>query len=85
VGAASGKLDALAFIVGMLLGIWGFAELYGALYGFVRSGEMGTLTLPDLLRLSPWIVALIVVATAWGLFRLATFLENRYGGAKANR
>src|SRR3990167_5007991 len=39
VGAASGKLDALVFMIGIVIGILGFAEICPAIYDFVWSGD----------------------------------------------
>lgn len=79
-GAASGKLDALVFMVGILLGIVGFAEIYPAIYNFAWSGAMGRVTLPGLLGLSALAVAALVLVLALVLFWLASVLEKRFGG-----
>jgi hypothetical protein len=77
VGAAQGRLDGLAFMGGLIVGIVIFAEAYGALSGFVVSGDQGTETLPGWLGLSPWIIWLGLTVMALGAFRLARRLEGR--------
>ncbi len=75
-GAASGKIDALIFIVGMVGGIWGFAELYPMIYDFAWSGHMGVVTLPGLFGLSSWLVALLALVMALVLFWVAAVVER---------
>lgn len=79
-GAASGRVDGLIFMLGLIAGVWGFAEAYVALEGFVASGELASATFADVLGLPFWALAaavvVIAVATFWGI---AT-LERRLGG-----
>ena len=77
-GTASGKLDAPVFIVGLLLGILGFAEIYPAISTFASSGALEAQTLLDLFGLPPWVVALAVVVMALALFWLSAMLERRF-------
>jgi len=79
VGAAGGRLDGLVFMVGILVGILGFAEIYPAIVDFAWSGERGTETLPELLGSSPWAVAILVAAMALALFWLAGVVEKKFG------
>lgn len=81
VGAASGKLDALVFMAGIIVGILGFAEIYPAIYDFVWSGDRGTETLPALFGLSPWVVAVLIAGVALGLFWLAAMAEQKFGNS----
>jgi hypothetical protein len=65
VGAASGRLDALAFIAGIVAGVWVFAEAYATLTGFVWSGDLGAVTLADLLGVPFWaLAAALLLVTA---------------------
>lgn len=77
-GAASGKLDALVFIAGMILGIWGFAEIYPYIVEFASSGDVGVTTLPKLFGISSWLVALLAVGMALLLFWLAAITERKF-------
>ena len=56
-GAASGRLDAVAFMAGIVAGVWIFAEAYAALAGFVWSGDLGAVTLADVLGVPFWALA----------------------------
>lgn len=68
-GAASGRVDALAFIAGLLAGVWAFAEAWIALEDFVASGALESATFADLLGVPFWVLALALAAlaamTAW--------------------
>ena len=79
VGAASGKLDALVFMIGIILGILGFAEIYPVIYDFAWSGGMGHETLPGLFGLPSWVVAMLIAGMALGLFWLAAVAERKFG------
>ena len=78
-GAASGKLDALVFMIGIIVGILGFAEIYPAIYDFAWSGNMGTETLPGLSGLPSWVVAILIAGMALSLFWLAAIAERKFG------
>lgn len=77
-GTASGKLDAPVFMVGLLLGILGFAEIYPVISTFAWSGALEAQTLLELLGLPSWVVALAVAGMALGLFRLSAVLERKF-------
>ena len=77
-GTASGKLDAPVFMVGLLLGILGFAELYPVISTFASSGALESQTLLELFGLPSWLVALAVVGMALGLFWLSAVLERKF-------
>jgi hypothetical protein len=68
VGAASGKLDGLATIGGVIVGGVLYAEVEPKLGAFPNSGKLGTFTLPQLLHLPAPVVAALVVAVAVGAF-----------------
>lgn len=76
VATASGNTDAIVSLVGVMLGSLGFAAAYPALEGFYLSGNLGPLTLPELLGL-PWaVVATGVAAMAVGAFAFAEIVER---------
>jgi len=81
VGTASGKLDAPVFMVGLVLGILGFAEIYPTISKFAWSSGLESQTLLELLDLPSWLVALLVAGMALGLFWLSALLERRFGGS----
>ncbi len=77
VGLASGRLDAVAVIGGMLAGSFAFAEAYPLLATFYQATPLGPVTLPELLGVPAWAATLAVVALAGGGFALAERLERR--------
>ena len=81
-GAASGRVDALVFMGGMIAGIWVFAEAYTWLAGFVWSGELGSATFADLLGIPFWVLAGLVVGMALGMFWLIRKLERPMAGGR---
>lgn len=83
-GAAGGRLDGLVFMVGIIVGILGFAEIYPAIVDFAWSGARGTETLPELLGASPSVVAVLIAAMALALFWLAGAAEKKFGDSSPN-
>ncbi len=80
-GLAGGRIDALVFMVGMVLGTALFAAWFGpleALY-LATPGPQGQ-TLMDLTGVPEWLILLVLAAMAWGGFRLGTKIERRFGG-----
>lgn len=67
-------------MVGMIAGVWVFAEAYVWLAAFVWSGEMGAVTLADLLGVPFWALAAAVLILALAAFALVTLLERRAKG-----
>ena len=82
-GAASGRVDALVFMGGLIAGIWVFAEAYTWVADFVWSSEIGALTLADLLGVPFWVLAGLLVLMALGMFWLLKKLERRMAGEKS--
>lgn len=80
VALASGKLDAIFYIFGMLLGVVIFAEFFDFLEGYFNSGDMGSVALPELFGINPWVIGLIVLLIAvvgfWGAGKIEK-LVNR--------
>jgi hypothetical protein len=70
-------VDAVVFMGGLIAGIWVFAEAYTWLAGFVWSGEVGNVTLADLLGVPFWVLAGLVVAVALAMFWLIWKVEGR--------
>lgn len=65
--AAHGTLDAFAGLIGMLLGIGLFASLYTRLASILNRRSFGEITLPELLRTSPWAFIIPFAALLVGL------------------
>ena len=83
VASASGKLDGVATVLGVVLGSLVYAEVEPALGAFKRSGELGTYTLARWLGIPSAAVAAIVVAVAVAAFLAAERIERALGGAAA--
>jgi membrane protein implicated in regulation of membrane protease activity len=79
VGAASGRLDALAFIAGLVAGVWLFAEAYAALAGFVWSGDLGPVTFAELLGVPFWALAAAFVVITLALAAVLRRVEGHRG------
>jgi hypothetical protein len=77
VGLATGKLDALFYILGMSFGVLVFAEGWPLIEGFASMGASGRLTLPDLFGLNSWVVAFIVLLVAVVGFYGANTIEKK--------
>jgi hypothetical protein len=86
VGMASGKLDGLAAIGGVVLGSVLFGFAYPWVEGFYMSGDLGVLRLTDLLGLPQAVLALAVTAMAIGAFVGGDKLERIFsrGDGPAN-
>lgn len=82
VATASGKLDGLGTVGGVVAGSLLYAELEPALGGFQNSGKLGTFTLPQWLGVPPAVVAAFVVAVAIAAFVGAERVERLLGDAK---
>jgi uncharacterized membrane protein YedE/YeeE len=83
VATASGKLDGLATIGGVVAGGVLYAEVEPALGGFQNAGKLGTFTLPQWLGLPLPFVAALVVAVAIAAFLGAERIERLVNRAPA--
>jgi rhodanese-related sulfurtransferase len=75
VGLATGKLDAVMFVFGVLFGIYLFGETVGDFGVFFESSYMGRFTLPELFGVSYGAVVISIVVVALALFLLAEKVE----------
>lgn len=78
---ATGRLDGLAYVAGLLAGTLVFAEAFPLLKGFYLSGDLGRLTLPDVFELPYGLVVFGVVLMAVTGFWGAAWIERRFGAA----
>ncbi|MCP4681176.1 MAG: YeeE/YedE family protein [Desulfobacterales bacterium] len=79
VATVTGKLDALIFIIGMILGSLIFAELYPILEGLYKAGNMGRLRLSDVFGINSGIVALLVCIMAVCAYWFVEKVEDKFG------
>ena len=75
VGLATGKLDAIMFVFGVLFGIYLFGETISSYAVFFDSSYMGRFTLPELFNASYGTVVFIIVVVALSLFVVSEKVE----------
>ncbi len=79
VAAATGKLDGMAFVAGVSVGLLAFAETVPRFWSFYHTaGYLDRMTLADLLGADAGSVVLGVVAMAVGAFAFAEMLERKF-------
>jgi hypothetical protein len=78
--AATGRIDALAYVGGLVFGTFLFAELFPWIERFHLSGDLGPRTLPETLGLSYGLVVFGVVLMAIGGFWGAGWIERKFAG-----
>ena len=82
VGLATGRVDGLFFIVGLILGTALFAGVFEPLIGFYEAAQgPEAQTLSALLGIHDLVVLGILIAIAVIGFRVGTWFENSRGGA----
>ena len=77
VAAATGRLDGLATVAGMLGGVWIAGAMIGVLSPLYEATARGTVTLPDAFGLPYGVVVFSVVLMALAGFRVAEWIEGR--------
>jgi hypothetical protein len=78
VSAATGRLDGMIFLLGIVAGIFFFGEVFPAVESFYNSTPMGTVTLPQLFGVSYGLILFLVVVMAVGGFLLASWAEKKF-------
>jgi uncharacterized protein len=76
VGIVSGKLDALVYLLGMIVGIWVFAAGFPAWSDFYKSSPLGRITLWQAFGISRELMAVAIVVMALMAFWLAGLAEK---------
>jgi hypothetical protein len=80
--AATGRKDAMVFLLGMLAGVMAYAEFTPGLETWIKAGSQGELTLPTLtgIGMGWWVVVFVAILAfaAWGMGRL----EQRFAGPR---
>jgi len=85
VAMATGKIDGVFFVLGVLAGIFLFGETVSSFAVFFNSSYMGRFTLPELFGVSYGVVVLGVVLMALLMFWGAQWVEGAIGGPTAQR
>jgi rhodanese-related sulfurtransferase len=81
--AAIGKIDAMFFIGGGILGVFAFGELYPFYHAFYESTALGPIKVFDSLGISQGLFAFLIIAVAVGAFTITTLLEKRVNKSSA--
>ncbi|MBK7227848.1 MAG: YeeE/YedE family protein [Ignavibacteriales bacterium] len=77
VAFATGKIDAVVYVLGMIFGIFVFGEMFPSIENFFNSGFMGNVTIPSYFNLSYGLVVFLVVLMAIGAFAAAEWGEKK--------
>ncbi|MBK7105741.1 MAG: YeeE/YedE family protein [Ignavibacteriae bacterium] len=77
VAVATGKIDALVYVIGMLFGIFVFGEMFPSIENFFNSTAMGSVTLPQFFNIPYGVVVFLVVVMAIGAFAAAEWGERK--------
>ncbi len=80
--AAIGKIDAMYFIIGSVIGIFIFAEGYPLWEDFFKSGNLGNPQMFDTLGLSQSMFAFLLTAIALLTYWGTSIIENKVNGIK---
>ena len=78
-GLASGRLDALVTMAGIVAGSLLFAMFFPVLEGFYLSSDQGVVTIQSLLGVSHWVVIAVLIVVAGGMFYFLERMERRAG------
>lgn len=76
--AAIGKIDAMFFVGGIVLGIFFFAESYPMIEDFYMSGSLGPLKVYDVFGISGGFFTLLVIVAALIMFKLGELAEKKW-------
>ena len=80
VAMATGKIDGIVFVFGVLFGIFMFGETVSSFDVFFESSYMGRFTLPELFNTSYGLVVLAIVVGAllmfWGAEKIEAAMNN---------
>ncbi|AOY87857.1 transporter [Marinobacter salinus] len=80
-GLAGGRVDALVFMFGMIVGTVLFSAWFGPLESLYLAAQgPKAQTLMDLTRIPEWLILIVLAAIAWGGFKLGSNLEKKFGG-----
>lgn len=80
VSAATGRVDGMVYVAGMVGGLLGFGELYPKIEHFAKSTALGRVTIPGLFDLPYGLLVLAVVVMALAAFVMAEWAEWKIGG-----
>ena len=76
--ASIGKIDALAFIGGMFIGILIFTEGYPLWEGFYNAKFMGSPVISEMVGISRGFLTLLIILVALGMFWVGEWAEKKF-------
>jgi hypothetical protein len=76
-GAAIGKIDAMVFIGGLFIGVYGFAFTYGWWEKLYLANYLGEPKVSDKLGMSDGLIGLFLILAANGMFIVAEWAERK--------
>lgn len=79
VSAVTGKIDGMVYLLGIVVGIFIFGEVFPVVSDFYNSTPMGQVTLPQLFGIPYGILVFAVVLMAVGGFAAAGWAEKKLG------
>lgn len=79
VSAATGRIDGIVYLAGMIGGLVGFAEIYPRIAHLVKATPMGKVTLAQQFSIPYGVLVFAVVLMALGAFAAAEFAEKKIG------
>ncbi|MBE2215752.1 MAG: YeeE/YedE family protein [Opitutaceae bacterium] len=82
VSAATGRIDGIVYVLGMIFGLIGFAEIYPMVENFAHSSALGQITLSSLFKIPYGVLVFAVVVMAVVAFVGAEWAETKFGGKK---
>ncbi|WP_221031246.1 YeeE/YedE thiosulfate transporter family protein [Actomonas aquatica] len=82
VSAATGRIDGIVYLGGIIVGLFAYGEIYPSIADFAHSTPLGKLTLPELLHIPYGFLVLAVVVMAIIAFVAAEWAEGRFGGRR---
>ena len=81
---AIGKLDALAFVFGAILGVWGFIESFPLVENIYYANNMGMVRISDYFGMSNVAFGFLLSFIAVGAFVVTWFIENKVNKRKSS-
>jgi rhodanese-related sulfurtransferase len=84
-GAAIGRIDGMLFVLGGLVGAFGFAEAYPRVQRLYLASSFGDLTVPAVLGIPPGVFAMLMIVMAVAAFGVTTRIERRVNPAAPAR
>lgn len=80
--AAIGKIDAMVFIAGLFIGVFGFAFTYGMWEKMYMAKYLGEPKVSDSLGMSDGLFGLFLIIIALGMFYVAEWAEKKWPRAE---